>query len=60
MTAAAISREGVDVIVVDTDPGPSTEAGGTWWEVGVPEVSPRREVAAAYEGWRQGKKRQQR
>ena len=58
MTAEAVSRDGVDVIVIDTDPGPSTAAGGTWWEVGVPEVSDRAEVAAAYEGWRDGKQRQ--
>ena len=58
MTAEAITRDGVDVIVIDTDPGPSTAAGGTWWEVGVPEVSDRAEVAAAYEGWRDGKQRQ--
>ena len=35
------------VIVIDTDPWPGTEAGGTWWEVGVPEVSTRAEVTAA-------------
>ena len=58
MTAEAIGRDGVDVIVIDTDPGPSTAAGGTWWEVGVPEVSDRAEVASAYEGWLDGKKRQ--
>ena len=27
------------VIVIDTDPLPSTEAGGHWWDVAVPEVS---------------------
>ncbi len=32
------------VIVIDTDPWPGTEGGGTWWEVGVPEVSSRPEV----------------
>ncbi len=37
------------VIVIDTDPWPSTEAGGSWWEVGVPEVSTRAEVNAARE-----------
>ncbi|MGC6520984.1 MAG: 3D-(3,5/4)-trihydroxycyclohexane-1,2-dione acylhydrolase (decyclizing) [Candidatus Puniceispirillaceae bacterium] len=58
MTREAVARKGVDVIVIDTDPGPSTAAGGTWWEVGVPEVSERKEVAAAYEGWREGKQRQ--
>jgi 3D-(3,5/4)-trihydroxycyclohexane-1,2-dione acylhydrolase (decyclizing) len=35
------------VIVIDTDPGPSTAAGGTWWEVGVPEVSVRDGVRSA-------------
>ncbi len=35
------------VIVIDTDPAPSTEAGGSWWQVGVPEVSSRTEVNAA-------------
>lgn len=35
------------VIVIDTDPYPSTEPGGTWWEVGVPEVSERAEVHTA-------------
>ena len=35
------------VIVIDTDPAPSTEAGGTWWDVAVPEVSVRREVQEA-------------
>ncbi len=34
-------------IVIDTDPYPSTEAGGTWWEVGVPEVSTRNQVRDA-------------
>ena len=58
LTAEAINRKGVDVIVIDTDPGPSTAAGGTWWEVGVPEVSKRAEVASAYQGWLDGKKRQ--
>ena len=58
MTAEAIGRDSVDVIVIDTDPGPSTAAGGTWWEVGVPEVSERAEVANAYKGWLDGKKRQ--
>ncbi|MCA0930038.1 3D-(3,5/4)-trihydroxycyclohexane-1,2-dione acylhydrolase (decyclizing) [Ruegeria profundi] len=32
------------VVVIDTDPYPSTEFGGTWWEVAVPEVSTRPEV----------------
>ena len=35
------------VIVIDTDPAPSTEEGGSWWEVGVPEVSVRPSVNVA-------------
>jgi 3D-(3,5/4)-trihydroxycyclohexane-1,2-dione acylhydrolase (decyclizing) len=43
------------VIVIDTDPYPSTPHGGSWWEVGVPEVSVRSEVNDAWETYRQGK-----
>lgn len=35
------------MIVVDTDPDQSTDAGGAWWDVAVAEVSQRPEVAAA-------------
>ena len=35
------------VVVIDTDPAASTEAGGAWWDVAVPEVSQRPQVAAA-------------
>ena len=35
------------VLVVDTDPLVSTDAGGHWWDVAVPEVSAREEVRAA-------------
>jgi len=35
------------VIVIDTDPMISTDAGGHWWEVAVPEVSVRPQVNAA-------------
>jgi 3D-(3,5/4)-trihydroxycyclohexane-1,2-dione acylhydrolase (decyclizing) len=45
LTAAKGSQIPV-VIVIDTDPWPSTEAGGTWWDVAVPQVSPRAEVRA--------------
>jgi 3D-(3,5/4)-trihydroxycyclohexane-1,2-dione acylhydrolase (decyclizing) len=46
------------VIVIDTDPYPSTEAGGTWWEVGIPEVSPRAEVNAARKAFETNRKTQ--
>jgi 3D-(3,5/4)-trihydroxycyclohexane-1,2-dione acylhydrolase (decyclizing) len=35
------------VIVIDTDPMPTTAAGGHWWDVAVPEVSTRAEVREA-------------
>ncbi|WP_274626845.1 3D-(3,5/4)-trihydroxycyclohexane-1,2-dione acylhydrolase (decyclizing) [Arvimicrobium flavum] len=35
------------VIVIDTDPLVSTDAGGHWWDVAVPEVSARTQVNAA-------------
>jgi len=35
------------VVVIDTDPLKTTEAGGWWWDVAVPEVSDRPQVKAA-------------
>jgi 3D-(3,5/4)-trihydroxycyclohexane-1,2-dione acylhydrolase (decyclizing) len=35
------------VVVIATDPSAATAAGGAWWGVAVPEISPRPEVAAA-------------
>jgi 3D-(3,5/4)-trihydroxycyclohexane-1,2-dione acylhydrolase (decyclizing) len=35
------------VIVIDTDPLASTDAGGYWWDVAVPEVSVRNQVKTA-------------
>ncbi len=49
--AGAKGAERTTVIVIDTDPWPSTEAGGTWWDVGVPQVSARPEVRAARENY---------
>lgn len=53
-TALDAAREATEttVIVIDTDPYPTTGAGGYWWDVAVPEVSARAEVnqaRAAYE-----------
>ncbi len=46
----ALSRakvaKGPFVVVIDTDPYPSTPDGGHWWDVAVPEVSERAEVRA--------------
>ncbi|MBB3135567.1 3D-(3,5/4)-trihydroxycyclohexane-1,2-dione acylhydrolase (decyclizing) [Rhizobium pisi] len=39
------------VFVIDTDPLVTTEAGGHWWDVAVPEVSPREEVNEARKGY---------
>jgi 3D-(3,5/4)-trihydroxycyclohexane-1,2-dione acylhydrolase (decyclizing) len=46
------------VLVIDTDPERSTGAGGAWWEVAVPEVSPREEARAAHRTFESMKKRQ--
>jgi 3D-(3,5/4)-trihydroxycyclohexane-1,2-dione acylhydrolase (decyclizing) len=46
------------VLVIETDPERSTSAGGAWWEVAVPEVSPREEVRAAHRAFESMKKRQ--
>lgn len=35
------------VVVIDTDPLITTQAGGHWWDVAVPEISARAEVKAA-------------
>ena len=46
------------VIVIDTDPMPGTGAGGTWWDVAVPEVSNRTEVTEARKAYEVGTKAQ--
>jgi len=50
--ARAKEATGPFVVVIDTDPYPSTSFGGSWWEVAVPEVSERptvNEARARYE-----------
>lgn len=42
------------VVVIDTDPLKTTEAGGWWWDVAVPEVSERPEVNAARRAYEAG------
>ncbi len=49
--ALARSADRTTVIVIETDPRVSTEAGGHWWDVGVPEVSTRAEVRQARAGY---------
>jgi 3D-(3,5/4)-trihydroxycyclohexane-1,2-dione acylhydrolase (decyclizing) len=46
------------VICIDTDPARTTAEGGCWWEVAVPEVSPRDEVRAARTAYEQNKQQQ--
>ena len=46
------------VIVIDTDPAPTTEAGGSWWDVAVPDVSGRPEVEAARRDYEVRRRRQ--
>ncbi len=43
--ALAAPRTGI--VVIRTDPGVATMAGGHWWDVAVPEVSSRAQVTAA-------------
>ena len=43
--ARAASR--TTVIVIDTDPYPTPDSGGWWWDVAVPEVSEREQVRTA-------------
>ena len=56
--AAAKGADRPVVIVIDTDPMPSTEAGGSWWDVAVPEVSTRPAVQAARKAYETGLKTQ--
>ena len=45
------------VIVIDTDPTVGAEAGGHWWDVAVPEVSQRAEVAAARKAYDEARRK---
>ncbi|RWC87059.1 MAG: 3D-(3,5/4)-trihydroxycyclohexane-1,2-dione acylhydrolase (decyclizing) [Mesorhizobium sp.] len=45
--AQAKKNDRTTVLVIDTDPLVSTDAGGHWWDVAVPEVSVRPQVNAA-------------
>ncbi len=56
--AAAKASTRTTVIVIETDPLVSTEAGGHWWDVAVPEVSTRPEVEAARKVYEQKRKAQ--
>jgi 3D-(3,5/4)-trihydroxycyclohexane-1,2-dione acylhydrolase (decyclizing) len=47
------------VVCIETDPNRTTEEGGWWWEVAVPEVSARDGVRKARAAYEEGKKKQQ-
>ncbi len=49
--AEARSADRSSVIVIGTDPAASTQAGGHWWDVAVPEVSERAEIVSAREAY---------
>ena len=55
--AARAAADRTYVIVIDTDPAASTEAGGAWWDVAVPEVSERGEVGGGAGGLRREARR---
>ncbi|APF37003.1 3D-(3,5/4)-trihydroxycyclohexane-1,2-dione acylhydrolase (decyclizing) [Chelatococcus daeguensis] len=56
--ARARKADRPSAIVIDTDPMPTTEAGGHWWDVAVPEVSVRPEVNAARAAYEKNLKNQ--
>ncbi len=58
MLDKARSMEGPVAIIIDTDPYPSTEAGGNWWDVAVPEVSQRQQVRDARRSYEENRKKQ--
>jgi len=55
---AARASSTTQVIVIDTTHTRTTEDGGTWWEVAVPEVSPMAAVQSAHADYLQGKRAQ--
>ena len=56
--AKARKNSRTTVVVIDTDPLVSTEAGGHWWDVAVPEVSSRKQVKSARKAYEQAVKLQ--
>jgi 3D-(3,5/4)-trihydroxycyclohexane-1,2-dione acylhydrolase (decyclizing) len=56
--ARARASDRTYVVAIETDPQQSTEEGGWWWDVPVPEVSPRAKVREARARYEQKKKEQ--
>ena len=55
---ASRNNDRSSVFVIDTDPLVTTKDGGHWWDVAVPEVSPRAEVNSAYSNYIEKRKNQ--
>jgi len=61
LEAALVRARAADrttVLCIETDPTHTTDAGGTWWEVAVPEVSPSDKVRRAREAYETAKQAQ--
>ena len=56
--ARAVKSPNVYVLVLDTSPEITTQEGGRWWEVGMPEVSSKPKVIAARQQNQAGKSKQ--
>jgi 3D-(3,5/4)-trihydroxycyclohexane-1,2-dione acylhydrolase (decyclizing) len=54
----ARAAKSTQVIVIETDPMGSTDAGGFWWDVAVPAISERKEVDAARRDYEEARKLQ--
>ncbi|HET9763482.1 MAG TPA: 3D-(3,5/4)-trihydroxycyclohexane-1,2-dione acylhydrolase (decyclizing) [Casimicrobiaceae bacterium] len=54
----ARASERTYLVCIETDPNRTTEEGGWWWEVAVPEVSEREAVRKARAAYEEGKKKQ--
>ena len=55
---SSIEAGGVNVIVINTDPAPSTQAGGAWWDVAIPEISERPDMPQIYQAYSESRKSQ--
>ncbi|MBK8456091.1 MAG: hypothetical protein IPL47_02450 [Phyllobacteriaceae bacterium] len=56
--ATARGADRSTVIVIDTDALITTQAGGAWWDVAVPEVSPRRQVNESRKAYEKAREKQ--
>ena len=55
---ASAAADRTYVVCIETDPNRTTEEGGCWWEVAVPEVSDRESVRKARAAYEDGKRQQ--